>query len=242
MVGVKPNWVSLVAILRACSQLGALEVAGARKSTAEIRPTRKALSTINQNNESNMGLVSPATSGSKRSSEPSMELSNTKTELPPPCPPTSVVIPPPPKAVKREGNNEGGRRGLTSSSEQDGPKTPDPKAGTLRRLAQNREAARKSRELLWVAVLFQELNKDFLLAWETLAQASDSFPEPMLARHDLKNSFCVPPNYMASQLHINEKIRGILIDWLIEVLSYATRGKENTIACWSHDLASYKQI
>lgn len=31
---------------------------------------------------------------------------------------------------KREGNNGGGgRRGLTSSSEHDGPKTPDPKAG-----------------------------------------------------------------------------------------------------------------
>ncbi|KAK1386677.1 bZIP transcription factor TGA10 [Heracleum sosnowskyi] len=93
---------------------------------------------------SNMGLVSPATSGSKRSSEPSMELSNTKTVLPPPRPPTSAVGPSPPKAVKREGNNGGGRRGLTSSSEHDnGPKTPDPK--TLRRLAQNREAARKSR-------------------------------------------------------------------------------------------------
>lgn len=28
---------------------------------------------------------------------------------------------------QREGNNGGGRRGLTSSSEHDGPKTPDPK-------------------------------------------------------------------------------------------------------------------
>ncbi|XP_021724020.1 bZIP transcription factor TGA10-like [Chenopodium quinoa] len=43
------------------------------------------------------------------------------------------------KSIKREGN----RKGPTSSSEQEGPKTPDPK--TLRRLAQNREAARKSR-------------------------------------------------------------------------------------------------
>ncbi|XP_074374674.1 G2/mitotic-specific cyclin-2-like [Apium graveolens] len=34
---------------------------------------------------------------------------------------------------------------------------------------------------------------------------------------NVENSFCVPPNYMASQLHINEKFRGILIDWLIEV-------------------------
>ncbi|XP_047957967.1 bZIP transcription factor TGA10-like [Salvia hispanica] len=73
------------------------------------------------------GLVSPSTSASKRSSEPSMELSNPKTNA------ASG------KAVKREGN----RKGPTSSSEQEGPKTPDPK--TLRRLAQNREAARKSR-------------------------------------------------------------------------------------------------
>ncbi|XP_078170690.1 bZIP transcription factor TGA10-like isoform X2 [Carex rostrata] len=41
--------------------------------------------------------------------------------------------------VKREGS----RKATTSSSEQEAPKTPDPK--TLRRLAQNREAARKSR-------------------------------------------------------------------------------------------------
>ncbi|KAK4481725.1 hypothetical protein RD792_012634 [Penstemon davidsonii] len=72
-------------------------------------------------------LGSPATSGSKKSSsEPSMELSNPR-------------INEPAKAVKREGN----RKGPTSSSEHDRPKTPDPK--TLRRLAQNREAARKSR-------------------------------------------------------------------------------------------------
>ncbi|XP_051142394.1 transcription factor TGA2.3-like [Andrographis paniculata] len=43
------------------------------------------------------------------------------------------------KVVKRDEN----RKGPTSSSDQEGPKTPDPK--TLRRLAQNREAARKSR-------------------------------------------------------------------------------------------------
>ncbi|XP_047326027.1 bZIP transcription factor TGA10 [Impatiens glandulifera] len=45
--------------------------------------------------------------------------------------------------VKREGN----KKGPTSSSDQEGPKTPDPKIlrQTLRRLAQNREAARKSR-------------------------------------------------------------------------------------------------
>ncbi|KAA8518245.1 hypothetical protein F0562_015872 [Nyssa sinensis] len=78
-----------------------------------------------------VGLVSPETSGSKRSSEPSVDLSNTKNDV--------ASGPEPAKAIKREGN----RKGLTSSSEQEGPKTPDPK--TLRRLAQNREAARKSR-------------------------------------------------------------------------------------------------
>lgn len=29
--------------------------------------------------------------------------------------------------------------------------------------------------------------------------------------------YCVPPNYMSNQLHINEKMRAVLIDWLIEV-------------------------
>ncbi|XP_059463048.1 bZIP transcription factor TGA10 isoform X2 [Corylus avellana] len=75
--------------------------------------------------------ASPATSGSKRPSEPSMELANARNDVP--------SGPEPAKSIKREGN----RKGPTSSSEQEGPKTPDPK--TLRRLAQNREAARKSR-------------------------------------------------------------------------------------------------
>ncbi|RLN12905.1 transcription factor HBP-1b(c38)-like isoform X1 [Panicum miliaceum] len=49
-------------------------------------------------------------------------------------------------AIKREGSSAGGKHGGgagPSSSDQEGPRTPDPK--TLRRLAQNREAARKSR-------------------------------------------------------------------------------------------------
>ncbi|KAG8646806.1 hypothetical protein MANES_09G031700v8 [Manihot esculenta] len=79
------------------------------------------------------GLVSSATSGSKRPSEPSMELANARNAA-------SASGPEPAKAIKREGNRKGP---TTSSSEQEGPKTPDPK--TLRRLAQNREAARKSR-------------------------------------------------------------------------------------------------
>ncbi|KZV44788.1 BZIP transcription factor family protein [Dorcoceras hygrometricum] len=78
------------------------------------------------------GLVSAASgSNSKRSSEPSMELANPRNDV------SSASEPA--KAVKREGN----RRGPTSSTEHETPKTPDPK--TLRRLAQNREAARKSR-------------------------------------------------------------------------------------------------
>ncbi|XP_035545268.1 bZIP transcription factor TGA10 isoform X2 [Juglans regia] len=77
------------------------------------------------------GLVSSSTSGSKRPSEPSMELANARND--------ASSGPEPAKSIKREGS----RKGPTSSSEQEGPKTPDPK--TLRRLAQNREAARKSR-------------------------------------------------------------------------------------------------
>ncbi|KAL0543477.1 hypothetical protein IC582_018573 [Cucumis melo] len=33
----------------------------------------------------------------------------------------------------------------------------------------------------------------------------------------IENSSCVPPNYMTKQIDINEKMRAILIDWLIEV-------------------------
>ncbi|XP_057438733.1 bZIP transcription factor TGA10-like isoform X2 [Lotus japonicus] len=75
---------------------------------------------------------SSQTSGSKRAiSEPSMELANPRNE--------AASAPEPPKGVKRVSIG----KGPTSSSEHEGPKTPDPK--TLRRLAQNREAARKSR-------------------------------------------------------------------------------------------------
>jgi hypothetical protein len=44
---------------------------------------------------------------------------------------------------QREDDASGGGGAVASSSEQEGPRTPDPKM--LRRLAQNREAARKSR-------------------------------------------------------------------------------------------------
>lgn len=79
-----------------------------------------------------MGLALPQASGSKRPPEPSMELTNARTEV--------ASAPTEPPKTKREGN----RKGASSASEQqEGPRTPDPK--TLRRLAQNREAARKSR-------------------------------------------------------------------------------------------------
>ncbi|KAK4377926.1 hypothetical protein RND71_004222 [Anisodus tanguticus] len=80
-----------------------------------------------QDQRPNNGLVS---SGSKKSSQPSIA----KTDVP-----SAASGPEQPKTAKREGT----RKGTTSSPEQDAPKTPDPK--TLRRLAQNREAARKSR-------------------------------------------------------------------------------------------------
>ncbi|XP_057743954.1 bZIP transcription factor TGA10-like isoform X2 [Arachis stenosperma] len=83
------------------------------------------------NSKATTELVSAQTNGSKRPSEPSMESTNPRNN--------AASAPEPPKPIKRENN----RKGTTSSSEQEGPKTPDPK--TLRRLAQNREAARKSR-------------------------------------------------------------------------------------------------
>ncbi|KAF3504797.1 hypothetical protein F2Q69_00045375 [Brassica cretica] len=81
-------------------------------------------------NTDNTGLFQAvAPSGSTRpSSEPSMDLTNH----------SQFQLPQPSKSIKKEGN----RKGL-ASSDHDTPKSSDPK--TLRRLAQNREAARKSR-------------------------------------------------------------------------------------------------
>ncbi|XP_027902524.1 bZIP transcription factor TGA10-like isoform X1 [Vigna unguiculata] len=105
---------------------------GMRPPTLNIFPSKPMhVEPSSSKSKANLELVSPQTSGSKRPSEPSMELANPRNE--------AASAPQPPKAVKRESN----RKGPTSSSEQEGPKTPDPK--TLRRLAQNREAARKSR-------------------------------------------------------------------------------------------------
>ncbi|KAB2046276.1 hypothetical protein ES319_D01G222300v1 [Gossypium barbadense] len=110
---------------------------GIKPPTLNIFPSQPMHVEPPSSTKTSRGLVSPSTSGSKRPSEPSMELANPRTDNI-----ASASAPnQPPKAVKqREGNRKGP---TTSSSEQEGPKTPDPK--TLRRLAQNREAARKSR-------------------------------------------------------------------------------------------------
>ncbi|KAB2097987.1 hypothetical protein ES319_A01G207100v1 [Gossypium barbadense] len=109
---------------------------GIKPPTLNIFPSQPMHVEPPSSTKTSTGLVSPSTSGSKRPSEPSMELANPRTDNI-----ASASAPnQPPKAVKREGNRKGP---TTSSSEQEGPKTPDPK--TLRRLAQNREAARKSR-------------------------------------------------------------------------------------------------
>ncbi|PPD79097.1 hypothetical protein GOBAR_DD23969 [Gossypium barbadense] len=106
---------------------------GMRPPTLNIFPSQPMHDEPPSSTKTNTGLVSPATSGSKRPSESSMELANARNDTLSSAPHLPV------KAVKSERN----RKGPTSSSEQEGPKTPDPK--TLRRLAQNREAARKSR-------------------------------------------------------------------------------------------------
>ncbi|XP_068636871.1 bZIP transcription factor TGA10-like [Aristolochia californica] len=83
----------------------------------------------------NLSIVSPSSGATRKPSEVAMDLGNPRNE------PASASAPA--KDVKLGAKREGNRKGATSSSEHEGPKTPDPK--TLRRLAQNREAARKSR-------------------------------------------------------------------------------------------------
>ncbi|KDP24594.1 hypothetical protein JCGZ_25510 [Jatropha curcas] len=112
---------------------------GMRPPTLNIFPSQPMHAVEPSSTKGNTpGLVSPATSGSKRPSEQSMELANARNDSAAAA--AAASGPEPAKSVKREGNRKGP---TTSSSEQEGPKTPDPK--TLRRLAQNREAARKSR-------------------------------------------------------------------------------------------------
>ncbi|XP_004493559.1 bZIP transcription factor TGA10-like isoform X2 [Cicer arietinum] len=109
---------------------------GMRPPTLNIFPSQPMhVDPSSSNSKTSLELVSlsPQKSGSKRASEPSMELTNPPKQL-------LASVSDPSKPVKRERNH---RKGPTSSSEQEGPKTPDAK--TLRRLAQNREAARKSR-------------------------------------------------------------------------------------------------
>ncbi|MQM14610.1 hypothetical protein Taro_047544 [Colocasia esculenta] len=77
-----------------------------------------------------LGITTPTTSASKRPTERSMELVKPSTADPG-------------KDIKPADKREGPKKGATSGSEHEGPRTPDSK--TLRRLAQNREAARKSR-------------------------------------------------------------------------------------------------
>ncbi|XP_049376021.1 bZIP transcription factor TGA10-like isoform X2 [Solanum verrucosum] len=92
-----------------------------RPPTLNIFPSQPMHIEPSSTKANNNALVSQATNGSKKSSQPTIDKSE------------------PPKVTKGEGS----RKVPTSSPEQDAPKTSDPK--TLRRLAQNREAARKSR-------------------------------------------------------------------------------------------------
>ncbi|XXG56603.1 hypothetical protein AAC387_Pa03g3977 [Persea americana] len=104
------------------------------KKSSDNRPSTSSISP-SPFTKGELGLISFSNSISKRSSETSMEVANPRNG-----PVTSTQ---PGKDAKAGTKREGNRKGLTSSSEHEGPRTPDAK--TLRRLAQNREAARKSR-------------------------------------------------------------------------------------------------
>lgn len=108
--------------------------AGARPPTLNIFPSQPMhVEPSSSTKVSAISLVNPANVGSKRPLSDTSEQKNSIVNVPP------SGDPPPAKGVKREGNSS---RGATNP-ENDRPKTPDAK--TLRRLAQNREAARKSR-------------------------------------------------------------------------------------------------
>ncbi|OVA10328.1 Basic-leucine zipper domain [Macleaya cordata] len=110
------------------------ESSGIRPPTLNIFPSQPMHVEPSPTRASAGSLVNSSKSGSsKRPSEvPSMDLTNPRNDV-------ASSGNDPAKVIKREGI----RKVTTSSSEHEGPKTPDPK--TLRRLAQNREAARKSR-------------------------------------------------------------------------------------------------
>ncbi|CAK8543323.1 unnamed protein product [Lathyrus sativus] len=98
---------------------------GMRPPTLNIFPSQPMhVDPSSSNSKANMELLSQETTGSRKLDLPKQVVSVSE----------------PSKIVKPERNHG---KGPTSSSEHEGPKTPDPK--TLRRLAQNREAARKSR-------------------------------------------------------------------------------------------------
>ncbi|KAF7138161.1 hypothetical protein RHSIM_Rhsim07G0255300 [Rhododendron simsii] len=59
---------------------------------------------------------------------------------------------------------------------------------------------------------------DDLYAYYKRVEVMSAIPgSSFIARIDGISSSCVSPNYMAQQSDLNEKMRGILIDWLIEV-------------------------
>lgn len=108
--------------------------AGARPPTLNIFPSQPMhVEPSSSTKVSPISLVNPANVGSKRPLSDTSEQKNSIVNVSP------SGDPPPPKGVKSEGNSSRG----AANPENDRPKTPDAK--TLRRLAQNREAARKSR-------------------------------------------------------------------------------------------------
>ncbi|XP_065023937.1 bZIP transcription factor TGA10-like [Musa acuminata AAA Group] len=104
-----------------------------QKQTLNIFPSRPMH--VDPRTKGGISLASPASSGGSKPSEQAMDLGNAESYLPA-LPEhgedTKAAI------LKKEGNRKG-----ISGSDHRRLKTPDPK--TLRRLAQNREAARKSR-------------------------------------------------------------------------------------------------
>ncbi|URE41359.1 hypothetical protein MUK42_03365 [Musa troglodytarum] len=104
-----------------------------QKQTLNIFPSRPMH--VDPRTKGGISLASPASSGASKPSEQPMDLGNAE-NYPPALPEhgedTKAAI------LKKEGNRKG-----ISGSDHRRLKTPDPK--TLRRLAQNREAAKKSR-------------------------------------------------------------------------------------------------
>ncbi|KAG9450665.1 hypothetical protein H6P81_010630 [Aristolochia fimbriata] len=114
------------------------QASGIRPPTLNIFPSQPMHVEPSARGNPSSSIVSPtSSSASKKPPEVAMDLGNPRNIEP------ASATTQPAKDVKLGPKREGNRKGATSSSEHEGPKTPDPK--TLRRLAQNREAARKSR-------------------------------------------------------------------------------------------------